>query len=249
LVDIVPLVVPLLYFAVIIVLTWLVARLASITFGRIMRRSMPIVAAQVRRIVWVLTWLVGSLLAVEQLGIRSDILLLMVGLFGAGTIVALRAPLENIGARYFLDVYAPFKVGDSIRVQEHSGTVIEVNSMSIILLTEDERLVSIPNSAFVKEVVVNTTPQAWREVIIPITIGSDIDLAEFESDVLKSVSKLKLHLDKRFPPVLTTKTRSPQSTELTLTVMLHRPEQRDAIVAEVNNRVTEIIESIKRTKK
>jgi hypothetical protein len=86
-------------------------------------------------------------------------------------------------------------------------------------------------------------------VIIPITIGSDIDLAEFESDVLKSVSKLKLHLDKRFPPVLTTKTRSPQSTELTLTVMLRRPEQRDAIVAEVNNRVTEIIESIKRTKK
>jgi small-conductance mechanosensitive channel len=247
--DILQFLIPLTYFLIIIPVTWLVARFASIIIGRAMRQSMPLVAAEARRLAWLLVWLIGSIFAVEQLGIPPDILLLMVGLFGAGVIVAIREPLENIGARYFTDVYLAFKVGDSISVQGHSGKVIEVNSISTILLADDNQLISIPNSAFMRQVVVNATPQAWKEVSIPITVGSDADLAAFESALLKSCSKLKLHFDRRYPPVLTIKSRNPQSTELTLIVMIRRPEERDAIVAELKRRITEIMETMRRTKK
>jgi small conductance mechanosensitive channel len=247
--DILPLLLPLAYFAIIIGLTWVVARFASTIAGRIMRTSMPQVAAKVQRFVWLLIWLTGAIIAVEEAGIRSDILLLIVGLFGVGAIAAVRLPLENIGARYFSDMYIPFKVGDAIKVGEYSGKVIEVNSMGTILLADDDTLVSIPNSILVERVVVNKSPQAWKEVAIPITIGSDVDPASFESSVLKSLNKLSLHLDKRFPPVLTTKSTTPQSTELLLTVMIRRPEERDAIVTEVNKRITEVLERMSRAKK
>ncbi|HXQ92631.1 MAG TPA: mechanosensitive ion channel domain-containing protein [Nitrososphaerales archaeon] len=241
--------IPVVYFAVILLATWVVARLASIVTGSLLRQSVPLLVTQAKRVVWLIVWLIGIVLAIEQLGIRSDILLVMVGLVGVGAIIALRVPLENIGAKYFTDVYVPFKVGDSITVLNHSGKVVEVNSITTILLTDDDRLVSVPNSAMISEVVMNSTPQAWKELTIPIVIGSSIDLAAFESNVLKNFNKLRLHLDKRFPPVLTIKSRTPQSTELTLTIMILRPEQRDTIVTEVNKRISEVIKTMQQQKK
>jgi small conductance mechanosensitive channel len=233
----------LLLFGIILVATYIVAKVSGIIISRVMRQSYPLLAAQARRVGWVVIWLIGIILAIEQLGINSTILLLVVAIAGVGTVVAIRVPLENIGAKYFQDVYIPFKIGDSISVQGHFGRVVEVNSVSTILLTDDDQLISIPNSVFVKEIVVNSTPQAWKEVTIPIAIGSDVDLADFEASIMKSLGKMKLHLDKRFPPVVTTKTRGPQKTELILTVMIQRPEERDTIVTEINKRVSEIMQT------
>jgi small conductance mechanosensitive channel len=215
-----------------------------------MRGSKPLAAAQAKRVGWILVWAIGAILAIEQLGVRSDILLLVVGLFGAGVIVALRVPLENLGAKYFSDIYVPFKVGDSILVNDYSGKVVEINSMCTILLSDkNNQLVSIPNSLLVRDVVTNSTPQAWKEVAIPIAISSSVDLATFESEVLKSVNKLKFHLDKRFPPVLTTKSGNAQSTDLVLTVMIRSPEDRDAVANEINKRVAEIMQKMQGAKK
>ena len=241
--------IPLVYFAAILIATWIVARIASYITAGLMRQSVPLLVAQARRVVWFMVWFVGIILAIEQLGIRSDILLVVVGLLGGAALIALRVPLENIGAKYFSDVYVPFKVGDSITIMNQSGKVVEVNSITTILLTDDDRLVSIPNSAMISEVLLNSTPQAWKEVTIPIVIGSGIDLAAFESNVLKNFNKLRLHLDKRFPPVLTIKSRTPQSTELALTIMILRPEQRDTIVTEVNKRISEVMKTMQQQKK
>ncbi len=49
--------------------------------------------------------------------------------------------------------------------------------------------------------------------------------------------------------MLTTKARSAQSTELTLTLMIRRPEDRDAITAEVNKRLAEVLEMVRGTRR
>ncbi len=232
-----------------VLVTWVVALVARMLVGQLMVRSMPLVAAQARRAVFIVVWVIGLLIAAQLLGVPSETLLLFVALFGIGAIVALREPLENLAARYFSDVYVPFKVGDSIAVQGRSGQVIEVNPMATVLLAEDDSLVSIPNSAFLRETVVNTTPHAWKEVSIPMVIGGEVDLPTFESAVLKSCNKLRLHLDERFPPILSVKTRTSQSTELVLTVMIRDPGERDAIVAEINKRITEMVGTMPGAKK
>lgn len=247
--DILAVLTPPIYFAVVILLTWLVARFASSLVGRVMNRSTPAVAIQARRAVWLLVWAIGLILGTEVLGLNAEILLVFVALLGIGVIVTLRKPLENIGARYFTDVYVPFRVGDSISFQGHTGKVIEMNSISTVILDEQNRLVSVPNSLFMGEVVANVTPQAWKELVVPVVIGNDIDLATFESEVIRSLGKLQLHLDKRFPPVLTTKSKSSQSTELTLLLYIQSPEERDTMLTEVNKRITDTIESIRRSKK
>jgi small conductance mechanosensitive channel len=228
---------PYLYAAVTIALTWLVAWIAGFVIGRLMQQSAPQVATGARRLGAVVVWLVGILIAVQEVGVSVEILLVVVGLFGVAAIIALRTPLENFGAKYFSDVYSPFKVGDSIQVGAFSGKVIEINAMTTVLLSEDDRLVALPNSLLLKEALVNASPQAWKELTIPISLPGNVDIAPLESEILKSLAKLRLRLDKRFPPVLATKARTPQSTDLVLTIMIRRPEERDSILTEVNKRV------------
>jgi small conductance mechanosensitive channel len=236
--------IPFVEFAVILVLTTLLALLTGGLIGRAMRRSSPQATAGARRFGIVIVGVTGGILAIQQLGVSPAILLLVVGLLGVAALVACRQQLENLGAKYFADLYVPFKLGDRVQVGAHAGKVIEINAMCTVLLTEQDQLVSVPNSHFLREVILNTSPQAWKELVVPLTIGTGVDLPAFESEVLKSLGKLRLRLDPRFPPVLTTKARSPQGTDLVLTVMIRRPEEREALLAEVHQRVTEAQERV-----
>jgi small conductance mechanosensitive channel len=231
--------------AITIGLTWLIAWVAGFGISRLMRQSAPQVATAAGRLGWFVIWLVGIVIAVQEVGVSVEILLVVVGLFGVAAIVALRAPLENYGAKYFSDVYSPFKLGDSIRVGSYSGKVIEINAMTTVLLSSDDQLVVLPNSLFMKEALVNFSPQAWKELAIPISLPGNVDIAPLESEILKSLSKLRLRLDKRFPPVLATKARTLQSTDLVLTVMIRRPEERDALLVEINKRVHDAMQQVR----
>ncbi len=227
---------------VIIVLTVVIAWLVSLIIGRLMRQSTPQMARAGRQLGVVVVALIGATLALQALGVNPTVLLLVIGLIGVTILVALREPLSNYGAKYFSDIYTPFKVGDTILVQGVSGKVIEINPMTTVLLSDNDQLISVPNIAMIRDVVVNTSPQAWKEVVVPVSVGGAIDLAAFESELLKSLAKLRLRLDPRFPPVLTTKSRTAQSTDLVLTLMLRHPEDRDAITTEANKRLTELLQ-------
>lgn len=232
-------------FLVIVALTLILVLLVPPLVASFMRRSSPQIVGAARALVAVVIALIGGTLALQALGLDPYVILLLVALLGVATLLAMRDPLANYGAKYFTDIYTPFKVGDTVEVQGYAGKVIEINSMTTVLLSEKERLVSVPNSAMLREVVVNTTPQAWKEVTIPVTINGGVDLPAFESDLLESLSKLRIRLDPRFPPVLTTKSRTAQSTDLVLTLMLRTPEDRDTITAEVNKRVAEVLQSLR----
>jgi small-conductance mechanosensitive channel len=230
-------VLPYLGVLVILGITWVVATLAGFVIASVMRHSAPQLTAAARRIGPAIVWTIGLLLAVQEAGLSIEILAVVVVLFGIAAILALRQPLENLGAKYFSDVYSPFRVGDSIAVGAFSGKVIEINAMSTVLLAEDDRLVAIPNSTLMREVVVNASPQAWKKLTVPISVPASADLARVENEILKSLTKLRVRLDKRYPPNLSVKARTDQSVDLVLTLMIRRPEERDSILAEVNRRV------------
>ena len=245
--DVVALLLPALAIGVTITLTALLARLASLVIGRLMSGSAPVAAVGARRLGAIVVWVIGGSFALQLAGVAPEVLLLVVGLFGVAALVALRHPLENFGAKFFSDVYVPYKVGDSITVGPLEGKVIEINAMTTVLLTPDDRLASVPNTKFLRETIVNTSPQAWKELSIPVSVGPAVDLPSFESAVLKSLARLRTHLDPRFPPVLTTKARGSQRTDLLLTLMIRRPEDRETILAESSRRIAEVLGSVEAT--
>lgn len=224
--------------AITIAVAGVVAWLAKVTVRRAMGLSNPLVSAAAQRTAVIVVWVAGLVIAFQELGVAVEVLLLVLALFGAAAIVALRIPLENYGAKYFEDVYTPFKRGDTIRVGPFEGTVVELNAMSTVLLTGDDRLVALPNSMLLREATVNLSPQAWRELTVPISVPASVDLARFEADMLKTLGKLRPHLDPRYPPVFSTRSRSVQGADLTLTVMVRRPEDREPVLTEVHQRLS-----------
>jgi len=233
-------------FVVILSMTFIASRIFSLIIRGIFRTWVPVVRAHFQRLVSVTIWVIGLMFAFQQLGLRVDFLLLVLGLIGVGALIAIKDTLENIGAKYFSDVYVPFKVGDVIKVAGSSGKVIEINPITTVLLTENEELVSIPNSLFLKEKIENVTPHVWKEILVPITIGSNVSLPEFESEILKACNKIKKYLDERFPPVLTVKSRNRQSVGLVLTLMVKEPGKKNEIIEEINRKISEIEHKIGR---
>lgn len=236
----------LLAFAIILLVTALLSRILSLLIKDMFREWAPSLRASLQRLASITIWGVGMIFAIGVLGLNTDLLLLLVGLLGLGVLLAVREVLENVGARYFSDIYVPFKVGDIIRVGGTSGKVIEINPVTTVLLTKDERLVSIPNSSFLKEKVINLTPHVWKEVLIPITISASLSLPEFESEVLRACGRLKQYLDERFPPILTVKGRNARYVNLLLTLMVKEPSRKGEIVETLNRRISEIEDRLKR---
>jgi small conductance mechanosensitive channel len=239
---------PVIAFLAIIAVTWLLTHFLDTLLKRLIK-SRALVTLQARRLIEIMIWFFGILFALEQVGLGIEVLLLVIGLVGVAAIVASRDTLQNLFSKYFSDIYLPFSIGDSIRVGEHSGRIIEMNPMSTIILTEQEEIVCIPNSMFSREIVVNTTPQAWKEVNVPMAIDNEIPLPDFESEVIKSCNKLRQHLDQRFPPIMTVKRREAKTSEITLTLMIKEPGMKEAITSEISSRVAEIIERMQKRKK
>lgn len=233
-------------FAVILLVVTLLSKIVNLLVKDMFKEWAPSLRTSLQRLASVTVWGVGLIFAIGVLGLNTDLLLLLVGLLGLGVLLAVREVLENVGARYFTDIYIPFKVGDIIRVGGHSGKVIEINPVATVLLTKDEHLISIPNSSLLKEKVVNLTPHVWREVLIPITIGSSLSLPEFESEVLRACNRLRQYLDERFPPILTVRGRNSKYVNLVLTLMVKEPSKKGEIVETLNRRISEIEDKLRR---
>jgi small conductance mechanosensitive channel len=234
--------------AVIIVVTYLITKLVRFLVRGLFRAAVPLVAIYMEKIASILIWLVGILIAVETIGLRIDLILLILAIAGIACIVAFKDVLQNLIAKYFSDLYVPMKLGDEISVRGDEGKIIGINPVCTIILDEEEKMTSIPNAIFMREPVINMTQAAWKKIIIPIIISTDIDLAEFESAVLKACNKLKMYWDEHFPPLLMTKSRDGSNIRLELELMVNNPDKKEKVSAEMNAKVMEILQELQKKK-
>ncbi|QCR24126.1 mechanosensitive ion channel family protein [Pontibacter sp. SGAir0037] len=107
------------------------------------------------------------------------------GLLSAGLVVALRDPIMNMFGWVFLIWKRPFKVGDRIKVNEHTGDVIDIklfqftlNELGVWVDSEQAtgRIVHIPNSHVFTRALINYNygfPFLWHEVQVRITFESN----------------------------------------------------------------------------
>lgn len=116
-------------------------------------------------------------------GVRSVATFL--GIVAAGLVIALKEPLLNIAAWFFLLSRRPFVVGDRIQIGSHIGDVIDERLLEFSLLEVGNwvgadqstgRVIHVPNARVFVEPVANYTrgfPYVWDELTVAITFESD----------------------------------------------------------------------------
>jgi small-conductance mechanosensitive channel len=152
--------------------------------------------------VWTLVVLIGTiavLLSVWEYSIAP--LLGAAGIAGIAIGFAARDTVANFFggiSLYFDDTY---KLGDYIELDSgEAGTVVKVGIRSTTLMTRDEVVVVVPNSALNAAKVINqSAPQRRRRVRIPIGVAYGTDLDAFEEILVGIATEESLVLDSPKP--------------------------------------------------
>jgi small conductance mechanosensitive channel len=110
-------------------------------------------------------------------GITATSFAAVIGAAGIAIGLAFQGTLSNFAAGVMLLIFRPFRVGDTIKVAGHSGTVKALELFSTVLVTGDNRRVVLPNSALSNQPLENVTyyPIRRAEVLLPFPMRSDAE--------------------------------------------------------------------------
>ncbi|MCA1566998.1 MAG: mechanosensitive ion channel family protein [Acidobacteria bacterium] len=99
----------------------------------------------------------GTITALGAAGMNVSALVTGLGLTGFALGFALKDVLSNLLSGIMLLLYRPFNIGDQIRMGEYEGTIETIRMRDTLVRARDGRLIVIPNTKLITEVVVNNT--------------------------------------------------------------------------------------------
>lgn len=109
--------------------------------------------------------------AASMVGIATTSFVAVLGAAGLAIGLALQGNLSNFAGGVLILLMKPYRAGDYITAQGHSGIVREIQLFYTILKTSDGRTVIIPNGKLSNETVVNFSVEPRRRVEITYTCG------------------------------------------------------------------------------
>ena len=133
-------------------------------------------------------YLITIITAAIQLGIPATSFVTVLASCGLAIGLALQGSLSNFAGGLMILIFKPFKIGDYIITStSYEGTVKDINILYTILLTPDNRTVTIPNGALSNGPVVDVTGNETRRLDVEIGISYDSD-AEKALELLSQIA-------------------------------------------------------------
>ena len=126
----------------------------------------------------------------SMLGIATTSFVAVIGAAGLAVGLALQGSLANFAGGVLILVLKPFKVGDTIEAQGHSGIVDAIQIFHTELLTVGDRRVIIPNGKLYNDVIVNVTQLPWRRVEVNLVVSYEASIPEVRRVLLDAVRAL-----------------------------------------------------------
>lgn len=121
--------------------------------------------------------LIALISCLSAFGINATSFAAVIGAAGIALGLAFQGTLSNFAAGLMLLIFRPFRVGDTIKVGAHSGTVKALELFSTVLTTGDNRRVVLPNSALSNQPLENMTyyPTRRAEVLLPFPLRASAE--------------------------------------------------------------------------
>jgi len=118
--------------------------------------------------------------ALSTLGIEMTSFAAILAAAGLAIGMALSGTLQNFAGGVVILILKPFKVGDFVTAEGHSGTVAEIQIFHTILNTVDNKRIILPNGPVSTGAIVNFSANETRRVdfLFGIGYGDDIKLAK-----------------------------------------------------------------------
>ena len=188
---------------IILVVSIVLSRILKMLVVRVLKRSVdPALAGLIGRMVGYLVFLVGFIYALESLGVQIGPVLGALGIAGIALAFALKDILENFVAGVLLQLQRPFTYGDQVAINDHEGTVHEIDTRLVTLVTPAGETVKIPSATVIKSDINNYTQQGGRRTSLPVGVAYGTDLRQAKEVLERAVASADGVRGKPSPEVL-----------------------------------------------
>ncbi len=116
--------------------------------------------------------------ALSQLGVDTTSLIALIGAAGLAIGLSLQGSLSNFAAGVMLITFRPFVKGNFVEAGNTMGTVDQIGIFTTILITPDNKEITVPNGAIMGNNITNYSAKPTRRVDMTFGISYDDDLRE-----------------------------------------------------------------------
>lgn len=139
--------------------------------------------ALIRRVAYFLLLIVALTLVLNDFGVNVTLFVALLGLSGLMLSLAGQSVLADVLFGFLILMDRPFRVGDRIEIegQKTSGIVQAIDTRATRLITDDNRLIVVPNSKIGDSQVINYTypdPRFRQQTEVRVGYASDIEGVE-----------------------------------------------------------------------
>jgi len=121
--------------------------------------------------------------AMSQLGIQTTSLIAVMAAAGLAVGLALQGALGNFAAGVLIVMFRPYRVGDYIEAAGIAGSVLQVQILTTMLKTGDNKLIVVPNGQIMSSIIINYSAHKTRRIDMVIGVSYDDDIDKVRNTI------------------------------------------------------------------
>ena len=126
--------------------------------------------------------------AINQIGIETTSLIAIMGAAGLAVGLALQGSLSNFAAGVLIVIFRPYRVGDFVEAAGISGAVVQVQILTTILKTGDNKQIVVPNAQIMESIITNYSANDTRRIDMVIGVSYDDNLDQVRKTIAELVN-------------------------------------------------------------
>ena len=174
------------------------------------------------------------------LGVPMASVITVLASAGVAVGLALQGALSNLAGGIMLLIFKPFKVGDYVDTAGVSGTVKEVTLFYTVLMTPDNRRITVPNGSLMNANVVDYSAEDLRRVDLTFTCGRTEAPARVREVILEALRANEQILEQPDAPFARLSGCTNEALEFTVRVWCHGSDYWD-VYYDLTQHVTEAL--------
>lgn len=137
-------------------------------------------AGFVRSFVKAALYIILIIALIKKVGVDTSSFVALLASAGVAIGMALSGTFQNFAGGILILMLRPFRVGDYVQTQGFEGTVKDIRLFNTIMSTVDNKLITIPNSNIINNVINNFSAETRRRIDLTVAIsyGDDYDVAK-----------------------------------------------------------------------
>jgi small conductance mechanosensitive channel len=138
---------------------------------------------------------------IGALGVETTSFIAIFGAAGLAVGLALQGSLSNFASGVLIVLFRPYRVGDFVEAAGIAGVVEQVQILTTILKTGDNKQIIVPNSQIMDSIITNYSANDTRRVDMVVGVSYDDDLDKVRDTIKELIAADDRILDEPAPKI------------------------------------------------